>query len=54
VETPVYDRGGLGVGATIVGPALLEERETTAVLRAGWTAVVTDDGSVVARRSEVA
>ncbi len=54
VETPVYDRGGLGVGATIVGPALLEERETTAVVRAGWTAVVTDDGSVVARRSEVA
>ena len=54
VETPVYDRTRLGVGTTIVGPALLEERETTAVLRVGWTAIVTDDGSVVARRSEVA
>jgi len=50
VPTPVYDRTTLGVGASIEGPALLEERETTAVLRSGWTAVVTEDGSVIARR----
>jgi N-methylhydantoinase A len=50
VATPVYDRVSLPVGATVNGPALLEERETTTVLRPGWVAVVTDDGSVVARR----
>jgi N-methylhydantoinase A len=50
VATPVYDRLSLPMGATVTGPALLEERETTTVLRPGWVAVVTDDGSVLARR----
>jgi N-methylhydantoinase A len=54
VATPVYDRRGLPAGAELVGPALLEERETTTVLRPGWTAVVTDDGSVIAQRRGVA
>jgi N-methylhydantoinase A len=48
VDTPVYDRHRLGVGSRLSGPALLEERETTAVLRPGWTATVAADGSVVA------
>jgi N-methylhydantoinase A len=50
VETPVFDRDALGVGTQITGPALLEERETTAVLRPGWTATVNEDGSVIAVR----
>jgi N-methylhydantoinase A len=50
VMTPVYDRETLGVGVHVVGPALLEERETTAVLRPGWSATVNDDGSVIAVR----
>jgi N-methylhydantoinase A len=54
VATPVFDRASLPVGAAITGPALLEERETTTVLRPGWTAVVTDDGSVVAHREGAA
>jgi N-methylhydantoinase A len=48
LDTPVFDRHALAVGARVAGPALLEERETTAVLRPGWVATVTDDGSVVA------
>jgi len=32
IETPVYDRAALGVGATLRGPAILEERESTLVL----------------------
>jgi N-methylhydantoinase A len=48
VETPIFDRTALGVGAHIDGPALLEERETTAVLRPGWSATVDDYGSVIA------
>ncbi len=50
VDTPVFDRASLGVGTHVDGPALLEERETTAVLRPGWSATVNDDGSVVAVR----
>ena len=48
VATPVYDRGALAVGMRVAGPALVEERETTAVLRPGWVAIVNDDGSLVA------
>jgi N-methylhydantoinase A len=54
VETPVYDRMQLGVGSHIDGPALLEERETTAVLRPGWSATVDDHGSVIAVPSTAA
>src|SRR6516225_700263 len=32
VPTRVYDRSGLGAGAEITGPAIVEERESTAVL----------------------
>ena len=42
------------VGARIDGPALLEERETTAVLRPGWSATVDDHGSLIAVRSSQA
>jgi N-methylhydantoinase A len=53
VATPVYDRYALGRGQRIDGPALVEERETTAVLRPGWSASVNDDGSIVATRGNV-
>ena len=32
VDTPVYDRYALGPGATFAGPAIVEERESTAVI----------------------
>ena len=50
IETPVYRRPDLGLGQQIVGPAIVEERETTAVIRPGWTACVVADGSLVAER----
>ena len=50
IETPVYRRPDLGLGQQIVGPAIVEERETTAVIRPGWTATVVADGSLVAER----
>ncbi|HRE03624.1 MAG TPA: hypothetical protein PLV68_20170 [Ilumatobacteraceae bacterium] len=50
IDTPVYRRVDLGVGQTIEGPAIVEERETTAVIRPGWTATVAPDGSLVALR----
>jgi len=35
VETPVYDRYRLGPGASFEGPAIVEERESTAVIGPG-------------------
>jgi N-methylhydantoinase A len=35
VETPVYDRYALGPEATFEGPAIVEERESTAVIGPG-------------------
>ncbi len=50
VSVPVYRRDGLGAGAAFDGPAIVEERETTAVVGPGWTAEVGPDGSIVATR----
>jgi N-methylhydantoinase A len=51
-DTPVYRRTALGVGQVVEGPAIVEERETTAVIRPGWTMTVAPDGSLVAERSD--
>jgi N-methylhydantoinase A len=50
-DTPVYRRADLAAGQRIDGPAIIEERETTAVIRAGWAAMVAPDGSVIAERT---
>jgi N-methylhydantoinase A len=40
VDTPVYDRYALTAGASITGPAIVEERESTTVLPPGASAIV--------------
>ena len=40
VDTPTYDRYQLGAGMAIAGPAIIEERESTIVLRPGMYAFV--------------
>ena len=47
VETPVYDRYRLSPGVTLVGPAVIEERESTSVLPPGCGARVDDYGSLL-------
>ena len=54
ISTPVYRRIDLGLGQRIEGPAIVEERETTAVIRPGWVATVAPDGSLVADRTATA
>ena len=49
-DTPVYRRADLGAGATFEGPAVVEERETTSVIRPGWSVEVAADGSLIATR----
>ena len=50
VETPVYDRYQLAINTVIVGPALIEERESTVVIGPGDRAKVDRYGNLVAER----
>ena len=47
VDCPTYRRGDLGVGATIEGPALIQENTTTTVMFSGDTLNVADTGELV-------
>ena len=46
VETPIYDRGALGAGAELVGPAILEEPAATTVVPPGRSVQVDGYGNV--------
>ena len=50
VDAPVYWRADLGAGTRFEGPAVVEERETTSVIRPGWTVEVALDGSLIATK----
>ncbi|KAB2955622.1 MAG: hydantoinase/oxoprolinase family protein [Rhizobiaceae bacterium] len=45
VKTPVYDGEKLGAGASVKGPAIIEEVTTTIVIEPGWTATLDASGS---------
>lgn len=46
-RVPVYQRDKLGLGAKVVGPALVQEASTTLVLPAGAVAMVDRSGSLL-------
>jgi len=50
-DVDVYKRASLGAGDTFDGPAIVEERETTVVIRPGWHVEVAGDGSLIATRT---
>lgn len=52
-KAKLYDRPALAPGQSVVGPALVEERETTLVIPPGWTGVVDAIGCITAKRSDV-
>lgn len=47
VETPVYDRYALKPSAVVEGPAIVEERESTAIIGPSGRAIVDDDLNLV-------
>jgi N-methylhydantoinase A len=49
-DTPVYDGSRLGAGATIKGPAIIEEVTTTIVIEPKWSARLDVSGSYVITR----
>ena len=52
VECPVYDRSRLGGGARIVGPALVVELDSTALVAPGRVAEVDAFGNLLIRAGE--
>jgi N-methylhydantoinase A len=50
--TPVYDRYALAPGASLSGPAIVEERESTTVLPPGVTATVDEYANLLAEIKE--
>ena len=53
-EIPVYDRYALGAGATLEGPAVIEERESTVVVTAATRIRVDDASNVIVEVPPVA
>jgi N-methylhydantoinase A len=51
-EWPVYDRYALAPGMAVSGPALIEERESTAVIGAGDTVTVDTRYNLVAELAQ--
>ena len=52
-RTPIYDGGKLGAGASLAGPAIIEEVTTTIVIEPGWIAKLDASGSyVITRKSK--
>lgn len=52
VDMVVYDRYGLGAGATFSGPAIVEERESTIVVGRRGKAIIDEWGNLVIRIGE--
>lgn len=52
IPTPIYDGTPLGAGATIHGPAVIEEVTTTIVIEPGWTARLDASGSYLITRDK--
>ncbi|MBA2535029.1 MAG: hydantoinase/oxoprolinase family protein, partial [Rubrobacter sp.] len=50
VEVPVLDRGRMGLGSEVEGPAIVEFKESTCVVRPGWRGAVDDVGTLVLER----
>jgi N-methylhydantoinase A len=49
----IYDRVGLVPGATLSGPAIVAEDETSTLVGAGWTAVINGFGYIELTRTGV-
>jgi N-methylhydantoinase A len=49
-QAPVYEQVGLGAGAVIAGPAIIEQAYTTLIIPAQWRVEVRPSGDLVASR----
>ncbi|MEU6422907.1 hydantoinase/oxoprolinase family protein [Streptomyces spiralis] len=51
-NTPVYDRGRLGPGHLMPGPAIVEDRESTVIVPPGWEASVDSGFNILLNRGD--
>lgn len=51
MEVPVLDREKMGQGSDVTGPAIVEFRESTCVVRPGWSGKVDEIGTLVLENS---
>jgi N-methylhydantoinase A len=51
-EVPVLDRERMGKGSEVVGPAIVEFKESTCVVRPGWRGAVDRVGTLVLEREQ--
>jgi N-methylhydantoinase A len=47
MKVPVLDREEMGEGSEVEGPAIVEFRESTCVVRPGWRGVVDSVGTLI-------
>jgi N-methylhydantoinase A len=52
VEVDVLDRGRMGAGAEVAGPAIVELAGATCVVARGWAGRIDDSGSLVLERAD--
>jgi len=50
LDTTIYEREALRVGQSFLGPAVVEQADTTLVVEPGWECEVKDDGSILVSR----
>jgi N-methylhydantoinase A len=53
LEAPVLDREKMGRGSEVEGPAIVEFKESTCVVRSGWRGTVDAVGTLVLGKGEV-
>jgi N-methylhydantoinase A len=51
-QTPIYLRERLAPGASLRGPAIVAQYDTTTVLPPGWSATVDTSGAILARPTQ--
>ncbi len=51
IVAAVHQRSSLAADTQVIGPAVVEERETTSVIPPGWVAHVAPDGALIAERT---
>lgn len=49
-DVPVLDRNAFGAGASITGPAILTQLDTTTFLAPGWTATAHPSGAMILKK----
>jgi N-methylhydantoinase A len=52
IEVPVLDRGRMGEGSEVEGPAIVEFKESTCVVRPGWRGEIDNVGTLVLEKND--